>query len=168
MFSWDEIPGKDTWHLIEFLRKDIGLDLGITLNQSLQLSEKKSSEADEEKTKEFLIKKFAVEWVKTAKIEKIDNGKAERVFTEKNFLEIRNNDMKNSIIIKIDDGRTYEILPQIISEIDEKILFIEKSSDGRSIKIYNNEKTIISLICDIKNKVLLKIGDGRTCDLIIY
>jgi hypothetical protein len=167
LFSWDEIPGKDTWRLIEFLKQDFGLDLGITLNHGIHLSENESSEADE-KTKEFLIKKFAVEWVRTAKIEKIDDGKAMKYFTEKNFLELRNNDMKTSIIVKIDDGRTYEILPQIISEIDERFLFIEKSSDGRSIKIYNEEKRIISLICDIKNKILLEIDDGRTCDLISY
>ncbi len=167
LFSLDEIPGKDTWHLIEFLKQDFGLDLGITLNHCIQLSENESSEADE-KTKEFLIKKFAVEWVKTAKIEKIDDGKAIKYFTEENFLELRNNDMRTSIIVKIDDGRTCEILPQIFSEIEKRFIYIEKASDGRGIKIYTEEKAIISLRCDIKNRVLLEIDDGRTCDLIFY
>lgn len=167
LFSWDEIPGKDTCRLIEFLKQDFGLDLGIKRNFSIQLSENEISEADE-KTKEFLIKKFAVGWIKTAKTEKIDNGKAIKYSTDKNFLELRNNDSKTSIIVKINDGRIYEMLPQIFSETEERFIFIEKASDGRSIKIYNEEKTIISLVCDIKNKVLLEIEDGRTCDLIFY
>jgi hypothetical protein len=164
LFSWDEIPGKDIWRLKEFLKQDFDVDLGVTRNHFIELSDNESSEVENEKYKVFLMKIFGVDWVKTAKIEKIDKGKAEKVSTEKHFLELRNNDINGSIIIRIDDGRTCEML----GRKGEGNIYIEKTSDGRSIKIYDEEKVIVSLRCDIKNKVLLETDDGRTCDLISY
>jgi hypothetical protein len=55
---------------------------------------------------EFLIHKFGIDWVKTAKIEKIDNDKTIRVSTEKNFLSLSLNDAKTEVNLKIDDGKT--------------------------------------------------------------
>ena len=63
----------------------------------------------DEKVKEFLKQKFGIDWVKTAKIEKIDNGNTVRLFNEKNYLTLTLNEKKTGINIKIDDGRTDEL-----------------------------------------------------------
>jgi len=57
---------------------------------------------------DFLIKKFSVDWVKTAKIEKIDHDKTIRVSTEKNLLFLKLINEKTKLSILIDDGRTDE------------------------------------------------------------
>jgi len=56
---------------------------------------------------EYLKRKFSIEWIETAKIEKIDDGRTIRVFTEKNYLSLRLNE-KPKVNLKIDDGRTDE------------------------------------------------------------
>ncbi len=71
MFSWDEIPGKDSGRVIE-----------------------------------FLAQKFGIDWIKIAKIEKIDNDKTIKVSTEKNSLSLKLKDEKTEVILEIDDGRT--------------------------------------------------------------
>lgn len=53
---------------------------------------------------DFLKVKYGIDWVKTAKIEKIDDGKAIRVYTEKKFLLLKLNNEKTKLIIEIDDG----------------------------------------------------------------
>ncbi len=57
---------------------------------------------------EFLIEKFEIDWVKTARIEKIDDNKTIRVTTGRNFLSLRLNNEKTKINLKIDDGRVDE------------------------------------------------------------
>ncbi len=62
---------------------------------------------------EFLIQKFGIDWVKTAKIEKIDNDKTIRVSTEKNFLSLSLNDEKTEVNFKIDDVKTDKLIVKI-------------------------------------------------------
>ena len=57
---------------------------------------------------DFLIWDYDIDWVKTAKIEKIDDGKTIRIFTAKNSLSFRLNDEKNGVHLTTDDGRTDE------------------------------------------------------------
>ena len=59
---------------------------------------------------EFLTKEFGVDWVKIAKIKKIDDKKAICVTDGKNSLELRLNDEKTKVNLTIDDGRTYELI----------------------------------------------------------
>jgi len=61
---------------------------------------------DNERLIEFLTQNFGIGWVKTAKIEKIDNDKTIKVFTGKNYLSLKLNDKKLEVNIEIDDGRT--------------------------------------------------------------
>ncbi len=63
---------------------------------------------DDVKLIEFLKQNFGVEWIKTAKIEKIDDGNTIKVSTEKNYLSFRLNDKKTIANLEIDDGRTGE------------------------------------------------------------
>jgi len=80
---------------------------------------------------ESLAKNFGIDWVKTAKIEKIDTGNTINIYTEKNSLSLTLNDAKTKTILKIDDGRTDE--------------FIAKTENG-NLNIYMDtlgDKTII-------------------------
>ena len=72
---------------------------------------------------EYLNRHFAIEWVKTAEIEKIDDGGAIKVSTGINFLSLSLNDEKTKVDIRIDDGRTDK--------------FIVKTKNGE-LNIYGN------------------------------
>jgi hypothetical protein len=58
---------------------------------------------------DFLERKYNIDWVKTAKIEKIDDSKTISVSTEKNYLSLRLNDDKTKVNLQIDDGRIGEL-----------------------------------------------------------
>ncbi len=64
---------------------------------------------DNERLIEFLKKRFHIEWVKNANIEKRDEGKTIRLSFESNFLSLNLNDDKTNVSLKFDDGRTYEL-----------------------------------------------------------
>lgn len=78
LFSWNKIPGNDSYRLTEFLKQHFGLD-----------------------------------WVETAKIEKIDSDNTIKICTEKNFLSISINDKKTKVNLKIDGDRTDEFNARI-------------------------------------------------------
>jgi hypothetical protein len=62
---------------------------------------------------EFLTQKFSIDWLKTAKIEKIGDGKTIRITTEKKSLSLRLNSEKTKVNLEIDDGRTDEFTVKI-------------------------------------------------------
>jgi len=97
----------------------------------------------------FLNQNYDIEWVKTAKIEKNEDGNAIRVFTNNNFLSLELNDKKTNLNLKIDDIRTDE--------------FIVKAVNGK-LNIYeeNSAKIVIS---EKNEKATLKLSDGRIHDL---
>lgn len=64
---------------------------------------------DNNKLIEFLKEHFGINWVKTAIIEKIDDNKTIKIFSEKNLLSIKLNDGKTKAILTIDDVRMDEL-----------------------------------------------------------
>ena len=80
LFNWNEIPGNDNDRLIDFLRKNYGIN-----------------------------------WVRIAKIEKMDDGKIIRVSVEKNSLSLRLNIEKTKVNLEIDDGRANEFIAKMES-----------------------------------------------------
>ncbi len=68
---------------------------------------------DNVKLTEFLIKKFGIDWVKTAKIEKIDDDMTIRLTDEYNFLSLKLNNEKTKVNLEINDVRTYEFIVKI-------------------------------------------------------
>ncbi len=86
---------------------------------------------------DFLKQNYGIDWVETAKIEKIDDGKTIILSTEKNSLYLKLNDEKTNVSLKIDDGRTYE--------------FIAKMENGK-LNIYEPEKYFDDLILPEKEK----------------
>ncbi len=79
---------------------------------------------------EFLKQNFDIDWVKTAKIEKIDSGKTIKVSLENKSLSLRLNDEKNNMNLKIDDGRA------------EK--FIVKVENGK-LNVYSEKKSLYAI-----------------------
>lgn len=59
---------------------------------------------------DFLKQKFSIDWVKTAKIEKVDNGRTIKVYTEKNYISLKLIDEKTNVNLEIDDGRTAKLI----------------------------------------------------------
>ncbi len=59
---------------------------------------------DKERLIEFLVKKYCIDWVKKAKIEKIDNGRTIKLYSENNSLSLSLNNEKTRVNLKIDDG----------------------------------------------------------------
>lgn len=57
----------------------------------------------------FLKNKYNIEWIKDAKIEKIDNGNSIKISTEKDSLLLKLNDEKTKLNLEINDVRTDEL-----------------------------------------------------------
>lgn len=65
---------------------------------------------DTNKFIEFLRQNFDINWVKTAKIDKIDGDMTIKVSSENNSLSLKLNNEKNKVTLTIDDGRTDEFI----------------------------------------------------------
>ncbi len=104
LFTWDEIPGKDSVKLIEYLERN------------------------------YLL----IDWLKTAKIEKIDNDRTIRVFNETESILLKLNDEKNKI-----DIRTGIYAPhELFVKMDENKLHVYdrqryESGNGRLVAYSN-------------------------------
>jgi hypothetical protein len=61
---------------------------------------------------EYLEQKYGVDWVRTAKIEKIDNNEI-KVATEKNFLSLKLNNENTKVTLTINKVRTDEFIVKI-------------------------------------------------------
>lgn len=89
---------------------------------------------------EYLNLIFGIEWVKSAKFEKIDNGKTIKISTENNSLSLRLDDNKTKVDVKTEDGRRDE--------------FIAKMENDR-LNIYSSIKGIDSI--DSLDMIILQL-----------
>lgn len=69
--------------------------------------------SDSSRLKEFLRNKFYIDWVKTAKIEKMLDGKVINVFTEQKSLSLILNDERNEVNPKIDNCITDKLIAEM-------------------------------------------------------
>ena len=83
---------------------------------------------------EFLMQNFNIEWIKTAKINKNDDGKTIRITNDTNFISLTLNNEKNNVNIEIDDGRTDK--------------FIVKTENGE-LNIYKDKEWEAGLILQV-------------------
>ncbi len=90
LFTWGDIPGKDSKKLIEYLERNY----------------------------------FLMDWLKTAKIEKIDNDRTIRVFNETESILLKLNDEKNKI-----DLRTGIYAPHELSA----------KTDNNKLRVYDKQ-----------------------------
>ncbi|MCX9009880.1 MAG: phage tail protein [Candidatus Methanoperedens sp.] len=86
---------------------------------------------DNRKLIEILIQKFGIDWVKTAKIEKIDDGRAVKVSAGNNYLSLKLGDGKTEVNLKTDDGRTDKFIVKMengkLSIYDESIKRLQEN-----------------------------------------
>ncbi len=75
-------------------------------------------ETGTERLIEFLMQNYHIDWVKTAKVEKTDDDKAIRVYTEKNSLSLRLSDIEARVKLEIDDGRIDNFITKTITKIE--------------------------------------------------
>lgn len=68
---------------------------------------------DSERFLEFLTQNFGIQWVKTAKITKFDEGKTLKVSTEKASISLKLNDKETEFILEIDDLRTNKFIAKL-------------------------------------------------------
>jgi predicted phage baseplate assembly protein len=68
---------------------------------------------DDLRLREFLKQNFAIDWVETAKIEKIDNIKTIKLSYQKNYLSLKLNDEQTEVNLEIDDIRTDKFVVKI-------------------------------------------------------
>lgn len=93
---------------------------------------------DNRKLIKFLKQKYRIDWVETAKIEKIDNGNTIKVSTEKNSLYLILNDKKTNVSLRIDDVRTDEFTAKMengklnIYFVDYYVIYWQPSEDTKS------------------------------------
>ncbi len=80
---------------------------------------------------EFLMQNYHINWIKTAKVEKIDDDKAIRVYTEKRSLFLRPNYEKTRIILEIDSGRIGELIAN--REYGTLNIYSEKNPEVRDV-----------------------------------
>ncbi|ODS36720.1 MAG: hypothetical protein A7315_04635 [Candidatus Altiarchaeales archaeon WOR_SM1_79] len=95
---------------------------------------------DNGKLIEFLRQKFGIDWIKTAKVEKIDGFNTINIFTKENNISLKLNDEKTEVNLKIDDVRTDKFATKL--ENNELNIY-EKTSDtyfGRCDELYPIKK----------------------------
>jgi hypothetical protein len=131
----------------------------------------------------FLKNDFDINWVKNAKVVKT-NDKKIRVYTEEKSLDIIIDESKEKAILKIGDGRTYEI--QVKEENGEFFLVESRVSQGdiyqnvEFIESVNEENGIVEISkivfpyivvltqdCDLAQDFKFRSDDSRTGDKII-
>jgi hypothetical protein len=102
---------------------------------------------DNERFIEILIQKFGINWIRTANIEKINDGMKIKVSTEKNHLSLTLNDKKTEVILKIDHAITDRFIAKLerkeiaiwdVIKINDKFLFDFIIQD---LRIINSEMT---------------------------
>jgi CHAT domain-containing protein/TPR repeat protein len=99
---------------------------------------------------EFLKHKFNIDWIETAKIEKIDYGNAINIITEKNSLSLRLNDEKTKVKLKINDGRTYDLIAK--TENNKINIYIETNENDMLKKVIEFRELIREFEIGIKYK----------------
>ena len=108
-----------------------GIDDGVTIEYLFSWDEIPGN--DNQRLIEYLSLDFGVEWVKIAKIEKIESGKTIRVSDENNYLSLELNSEKTEVTLKIDGVSPDE--------------FIVKTENG-NLNVYNKPLKGIEEILD--------------------
>lgn len=81
--------------------------------------------SDNGRLEDFLIQDFGIDWIKTAEIKKIDDGRKIKVSGENNLLFLSLNNEKTKVNLIIDDGRTDELIAK--TENGNLNIYLEKS-----------------------------------------
>ncbi len=114
---------------------------------------------------ELLYQHFNIEWVKTALINKIDNGNVINLSVANNYLYLRLNEKKSKVTLISDDGKTTELIAKIendqlniyekTKDIGENVFFSNLPSDYEVYLLYypgpNSNKELMDKLRDLGN-----------------
>ncbi len=138
-------------HIINLRPKDFNLAKAHDL---LALAQKKENSYvfrwdkitgnDNERLIEFLTHEFGIYWVKTAKIEKYNNGKIIKAKTE-----------DNSLLLKLDDKKK-EMILEITCDGTNKFTAKRKSNE---LNIYENSDNLLKSIANSKSAVYIQCNE---------
>lgn len=113
---------------------------------------------DDSRLIEYLIKNFGINWITTAKIEKIGEIGTISISTENNSLSLRLNNEKTRVNLTIDDGRTDEFL--VKKESGKLNIYKSLENNGGNEEVCNNE-LVYNILLKLKNifkkKIFLEI-----------
>lgn len=163
-FNWDDIQGKGEKELNTFLKQkyDINYLEGVYLFSWDKVPGNNSNELIE-----FLRHKFGFNWVDTAKIEKIDDGKAISISSPENHFSLVLNDKKTKVKLKIDDVRIDELM---VKTENDKLNIYEKAIlekiDDNTIKLTAAENLLFLMFDDEGSKLSLKINDDKVDEIL--
>lgn len=102
--DFDEVDGKIITH-----HKRSGAEI----NGEFLFSWDKIPGPDNERLVDLLDDNFDVKWIRAAKIEKINDNKTIRIFTEKNSIELNIDNEKSKVFLKIDNVETDELFAKL-------------------------------------------------------
>ena len=100
---------------------------------------------DNDKLIDFLNSHFAIEWIKTPEIEKIDGDKVINISTGKNHISLSLNDEKTKVNLKIDGVQTYEFIAKTTKNDGLHIyakpmkIFLDSSIDHETKLFFENQ-----------------------------
>jgi hypothetical protein len=98
---------------------------------------------DNIKLMEFLTREFRIDWVKNAKIEKIDNDKTIEVSAENKYLSLKLDDKNTEVILEIDYHRTNK---EFIAKMEESKLNIYEKTPAYFLKHFGYPEAMDSAI----------------------
>lgn len=98
---------------------------------------------------EYLKKNYRVDWIKTAKIEKIDDGKTIIVTDEKKTISLNLNKEETEVNLRIDDGNTDKF---IVKKKNDKLnIYAETTLDFRQLS--DGERGMFVLVLDLAKRL---------------
>jgi len=116
---------------------------------------------DDRRLKEFLKKRYSIDWRDDAKIEKTYDDTTIKLYFKNNFLSLKLNDEKNKVSLEIEDGRTDEFVAR--TEIDKLNIYekffcpekeiAESKINGKKINI--NKGTYFEYLSPIELETLV-------------
>ena len=119
------------------------------------------NEYDNKRLTKHIAQKFGIEWVKTAKINKSDDGKVIKIYNEKNYLSLELNYEKKEANLKI-DSRTVKFIAKIEYG---KINIYERSLPFEILRNTAYERTLNHWREDIYSQI---IAEERNRKFVMY
>jgi len=140
----------------------------------------------------FLDEEFGMDWVANAEIARSKFGSAENkiinIYDAENFAELKIDDMRQSAILKISDGRIYNLKVEewflfswgnVTQKVDGRLLSFLRADlnlewaenaeiskeEGNTIRISKGGNSAEITICDDGKKACIKVSDDTTYDL---
>lgn len=75
------------------------------------------SRGNDKKFRDFLKCKLGINWVETAKIERLDAGRTVVLYNMNNNLSLKLDKSESVVVLELDDGKTYRLIPKMENDV---------------------------------------------------